>query len=297
MFRTFLIASALLGVLTMTSPADARTIFQVKGGAGDASFSDRCPANQFMIGVAGNVGLWIDSIQIICAPILPNGTHGTSYYGPLHGGKGGGQQEFSCNSDAFVSEIAVDYWADHPKIYSVSMVCRTMTGDMNGVLFGTAPPSTFMVRNIPDEDQHCSSEDLASGLAGHYGKAVNALGLFCDARVVSGSMPSALPIRTTGQVKPTSAPGPGLCAQGLVWREASPTDHVCVNFGQYYQTKQQNKAAASHVSTTDQTYGSNACAQGYVWRAAFSGDTVCVTPQQRDEAAAENQYDATHPSH
>ncbi len=81
--------------------------------------------------------------------------------------------------------------------------------------------------------------------------------------------------------------GPDTCQQGYVWREAIPSDHVCVTPGQRSQAAADNAAASSRRNPTG-VYGSDTCIQGYVWREAFSNDHVCVTPGQRSQAAYDN---------
>jgi hypothetical protein len=282
---------ATAALLTVSNPVAARTVFPIKGGSGDAGFQDRCPANQYLIGLAGRAGNFVDQVQIVCSPILPDGTHGAPYYGPPHGGTGGAAQEFSCNGNAFVSGVEFYYYKAHPKVFDVQLSCRTMQGQGTTVNFGSPQGVSFENENM-GETQQCASDELASGLAGRYGTNVNAIGLLCDASVtgnVPAPAPSSWPIRLTGKVPAPVPPSAGLsCPQGFVWREASPTDHVCVTPEQRTETRLENAAGPSRVSHTDHTYGPQTCVQGYVWRAAFTGDAVCVTPLQRDAANQQN---------
>ncbi|GII88010.1 hypothetical protein Ssi03_60000 [Sphaerisporangium siamense] len=80
--------------------------------------------------------------------------------------------------------------------------------------------------------------------------------------------------------------GPDTCRQGYVWREARPSDHVCVTSGTRTQTRDDNAAAASRW--TSGAFGAHTCVQGYVWREAFAGDDVCVLPAVRSQARADN---------
>src|SRR4051812_9436177 len=77
--------------------------------------------------------------------------------------------------------------------------------------------------------------------------------------------------------------GPDTCLEGYVWREARPTDHVCVRPPVRKQARADNAAAASRHGA-----GGNACITGYVWRAAFPGDLGCVVPSVRARASADN---------
>ena len=124
MFRTFIISS--LALLLMTNPAAAKTIFPVVGGSGDAGFQDHCPANEYMTGLAGRAGNVLDEIQIICAPILPNGTQGAKYYGPARGGPGGAVEEFSCASDSFATGDRLRYNDQYNTLTEVDLSCTSM---------------------------------------------------------------------------------------------------------------------------------------------------------------------------
>ncbi|CAF4132529.1 unnamed protein product [Rotaria sordida] len=81
------------------------------------------------------------------------------------------------------------------------------------------------------------------------------------------------------------------CLPGYVWREAIPSDHVCVTRKIRNQTLADNAAAASRRKPSSGPNGVDTCKQGYVWREAYSSnDHVCVLPETRDQA----QYDNNH---
>jgi len=83
----------------------------------------------------------------------------------------------------------------------------------------------------------------------------------------------------------------GRCIQGYVWREASPTDHVCVTGATRTQASQDNAQAASRRAGSG-PYGPDTCKQGFVWREAFPNDHVCVTTSTRTQAAQDNSQAA-----
>jgi hypothetical protein len=82
--------------------------------------------------------------------------------------------------------------------------------------------------------------------------------------------------------------GPDTCLNGYVWREARPTDHVCVTPAVRSQTAADNAQAAARRSPTGGAFGPDTCLQGFVWREAFVNDRVCVLPPVRSQAAADN---------
>jgi hypothetical protein len=81
--------------------------------------------------------------------------------------------------------------------------------------------------------------------------------------------------------------GPDTCIQGYVWREAIPSDHVCVTPAVRARTQQENATAVERRDPNG-AYGSNTCKSGFVWREAFDGDAVCVTPDIREQTWADN---------
>lgn len=82
--------------------------------------------------------------------------------------------------------------------------------------------------------------------------------------------------------------GPDTCIQGYVWREAQPSDHVCVAPPIRDATTQQNAAGPQNVEPGGGAYGPNTCKQTFVWRNAYDGDVVCVTVAVRNQAAEDN---------
>jgi hypothetical protein len=83
--------------------------------------------------------------------------------------------------------------------------------------------------------------------------------------------------------------GPDTCKSGYVWREASPSDHVCVTPASRTRAQNDNAQAFVRRSPIGGAYGPDTCLPGFVWREAFPGDRVCVTPQTRTETAEENR--------
>jgi len=81
--------------------------------------------------------------------------------------------------------------------------------------------------------------------------------------------------------------GSDTCDRGFVWREASPSDHVCVKPDIRDRTRKENASADANRAGGG-AYGPDTCKQGFVWREAFPGDVVCVKPQSRDQARIDN---------
>ena len=117
--------------------------------------------------------------------------------------------------------------------------------------------------------------------------------------VLTGLTPSAAAVTSSEAVTPTSGVsvlpyGPDTCAPGFVWREASPSDHVCVTSDTREITRKENELAASHREPNGGAYGPNTCKPGFVWREAFDGDVVCVLPDRRAQVQVDTAQGPTH---
>ena len=82
------------------------------------------------------------------------------------------------------------------------------------------------------------------------------------------------------------------CVQGYVWREAIPSDHVCVTGAIRAHAAADNSQAAARRSPNGGPYGPDTCKQGFVWREAYANDHVCVTGPTRTQAHDDNQHAA-----
>jgi hypothetical protein len=82
--------------------------------------------------------------------------------------------------------------------------------------------------------------------------------------------------------------GPYTCANGYVWREATPSDVVCVAPQIRTQTTTENQLGPSRREPDGGPYGADTCKTGYVWRETSPADHVCVPPASRDQARSDN---------
>lgn len=80
---------------------------------------------------------------------------------------------------------------------------------------------------------------------------------------------------------------PQRCLMGFVWREARPTDRVCVPVPERTDTRNENVQGPSRRAGGG-PFGPDTCKMGFVWREAFAGDHVCVPGQSRTRAAISN---------
>lgn len=74
------------------------------------------------------------------------------------------------------------------------------------------------------------------------------------------------------------------CKPGFVWREARPSDLVCVTPESRDRVAEENRTAFDRGDPRR-----NYCVPGFVWREAFDGDVVCVYPEIRAMVREENR--------
>ena len=82
------------------------------------------------------------------------------------------------------------------------------------------------------------------------------------------------------------------CAEGYVWREAFPDDHVCVTKDTRDLVADENKNAEENRKRGS----GDQCEPGFVWRMASPQDHVCVTQAERDQAQQDNNLASTRTS-
>jgi hypothetical protein len=83
------------------------------------------------------------------------------------------------------------------------------------------------------------------------------------------------------------------CLVGFVWREAGPSDRVCVPPPERTDTRAENALADSRRQPGGGPFGPDTCRQGFVWREAYSGDHVCVPVASRTRARQSNAVAAS----
>ena len=86
---------------------------------------------------------------------------------------------------------------------------------------------------------------------------------------------------------PAKAQNLATCLQGYVWREARPSDVVCVTPQSRSVVAAENTAAPSRTESGPRD-GVYWCLSGFEWREAFAGDRACVPPHARDRVGWEN---------
>jgi hypothetical protein len=172
----------LLGVMAAVLPASAKKIWPAQGGSGDISNAIECEKkDEYMVGIFGRAGAWIDRIGPICAPVLPSGAMGHhSHSGGLgHGGSGGGPASAECSS-GLIRGITYRLTGDHRMVLTVHFTCwdaktQALIQPLQNHDFGGNGS-----RVAPAIENPCPDGEAARGLETRWGKHVNAIGLRCD---------------------------------------------------------------------------------------------------------------------
>ena len=159
-------------------------VFQPYGGVGDASFDDRCPAGQYLVGLRVRSGLWLDQMAISCAPINADGTLGGRYYGPARGGNGGGPGEGYCPPGQVINNMNFTLTNGNRQVIKFDFHCRSTTNAAAASLLTVGSPAINSNIAPHPPGQSCPGGDAATGMTGRTGQHVNAVGLVCSRIVV-----------------------------------------------------------------------------------------------------------------
>ncbi|MBN8994867.1 MAG: hypothetical protein J0H94_06560, partial [Rhizobiales bacterium] len=225
--RLSLLVTATLALATPTALAGYN--FPVWGGRGDAAYADRCPPNQYLIGVKSKTGAWFDALAIICAPVQQGVVFDPKTYGQMNGGGGGGGPlDYVCNNDEVITGIAPAFMHDGDQLKQLADLIITCTSKRSGA----SKKLRIIGNHLSDEvftqypgHQFCGDGQVAVGFNLRYGVHVNAIGLMCDTYVppppppVVAQAPPPKPIKTTGKAKgsasgPSAPPGLLVCRFG-----------------------------------------------------------------------------------
>ena len=224
MRKLFACLVAALIVSTASTPAMARTANAVLGAPGDATRTFECPPGKMLAGFQGKAGLWIDSIQAICAVANSDRTFRQPVVeGPELGGRGGTPQTVYCPVGTVLSRVNGKA-TRNSQIAWLGLNCQTTAGRQSAgeLNFGNQNyqgASDFIVARGKGWsfdasgalDHSCPAGELPTGFTVNFGAHVNAFGLICDriaypaAQVVAAPPTPVNPIRKTGRA-PSSAP-------------------------------------------------------------------------------------------
>lgn len=215
----FVLLAALACTSLISTPAQARQVYQAFGGRGDASIVLECPAGEILVGLEGRAGSWINAMRLICAPLASVSTVGAPHpIGNFFGGRpGGAERSAVCPSDTITNGLSFLLTDDKSEVAQIKINCIAGNGNQSSAFFqGSYPDSESLCSKAlgifpkgcdPDSNersQTCPQEYLV-GLTVHSGKDVNAIGAICDVRTPP---PPPKPIHHTGGDRPAPKPAP-----------------------------------------------------------------------------------------
>ncbi len=177
---------AVMGALALglAGAAWAASTGRCGGEGGDRRAVIRCPEGQFIIGVGGRGGAFLNSISIRCAPFDNRGKRGTPQRTWLHGGAegGSGYREGLCRGDRAVDAIKIRSGAYVDRITRIT--CVDMTNP------------------VPNSRENKQSVEIEAGNS-------NPTPAFCDLQCPTGEALFQLTVRyggwmdsVTGQCRP-----------------------------------------------------------------------------------------------
>lgn len=158
---------------------EAKTVFPAYGGSGDRSITYECPKGEYLIGISGRAGMWIDKIKLHCAEVLASGAwgHRTNDM-PAKGGSGGTPVRVECPDNSYISSTTANVLNNRSQVGYVEYQCYMPA---NGK-FIKDKDFRFGAFSKPDQEEFkatCPSGEMGKGAIIRYGKHVNAFGLIC----------------------------------------------------------------------------------------------------------------------
>jgi hypothetical protein len=250
-----------IALVLAVGPAWARD-FGIYGSNEGQLSRDECPAGQYLVGVLGNTGSWIDQITVVCAELKPDNTFGTGRTLPSRGGSGGAYKKVTCDGkDESITRISMGRTPDYQitYVYFSCMSFNAAAEPKYKVFAGTRNSAAI------SGEQVCAAGERATGLTIRHGQFVNGVALIC------GALPTAATCQA-GMVWRDSFEGDafcvtpderyrlpdGTCRSGYVWRDTFPGDNVCVT--------PQKRATAKGAAAAQKTLDNQLACQSYADR-------------------------------
>jgi hypothetical protein len=186
-----------VGAVLAPAPARAGLEHPPFGGPGGGPFRSECPPWSYVVGLAGGMGAWLDSIQPLCAPLQPLEQRigpGTPA-GQRAGGSGGAPFSLACPVGYALGrwrfDMVVNSDIEWTFVNALQLECRLVgspgqtysaqVGDYGAPLSMDVAVIAQMGVDRPGADHACLPGELATGIHGRAGAYVDALGLICGA--------------------------------------------------------------------------------------------------------------------
>jgi hypothetical protein len=187
--------------MAAAAPGLAQTRLPAYGGPGGGAFVETCGGgeNNFMIGVTGRTGDWIDAIMPICARYDRNSKSLIGAYTlSAHGGEGGSPNRATCSSGMVVKGLEIGKIDNDGQVLVkyVRLHCQYLPIGPEGPR--TLQAEFFGVESAPNRNNNaamltCPDFEAASGLSGASGDYVDRLGIYCQGAPVELGRPVPAP--------------------------------------------------------------------------------------------------------
>lgn len=171
------IATAALFVFGLAQPSFAEMWYPATGGNGDIHNALVCPAGQYLKGIRGRAGAWIDQLAIMCAPLKAGNHVGGSTTYARAGGPGGAEQPKSLCEDSIIQRVQIYNTEDNRMVAHIDGDCASPDGVLTGKSVGLGA-SGWTSKHL--YKQGCTpGKEGAVGFSVQWGEHVNAVGLIC----------------------------------------------------------------------------------------------------------------------
>ena len=180
-----LIAIVFALIANVTVAAQDTVKLDPLGGPGGNYFEQICRPGRVLVGVQGWGGVWIDSVQAICARFDINGVSDAQPEGRVFGGAGGERPlSGKCPNGTVVGSIEVSGTNDSSFVGFISLNCLNSSRNPVGgdMMKGTGRNSEDLGFHGFHGEQRCPPGTVAVGILGRAGKFVDAFGLICSVR-------------------------------------------------------------------------------------------------------------------
>lgn len=212
--RLVLSALVLVSGLLLTGPHVVfATDLGPDGGPGGTPFRFECPKGSYIVGFQAKTGEWIDRLQPICAPWIPNSnSFGPFTVGPSFGQSRGGQTDVTNCNDSSVRNRAITR-LDILFLRSVSKLVAIIFGDCNSVTSPRGPLKGWTVGHsktsyFPNSATYeCPFGELVAGVHGRAGLFIDAIGITCRPFPPKPSPPFETKVNPNA-IAPSQAPSP-----------------------------------------------------------------------------------------
>ncbi|MBO9558069.1 MAG: hypothetical protein J7515_05720 [Caulobacter sp.] len=176
---------SILAWMALATSGSAQIHTPAVGGPGGGAFVETCGggANNFLIGVTGRTGDWIDAIMPICARYDPSTkTLGRVYTMDSHGGGGGSPNSATCPDGMVVKGMDVGKIDNGGQVLVkyVRLQCQRVPIDPDGPSFQKADFFGIETLEGHPDTLTCPDFEAGSGLWGASGDYVDRLGLYCQ---------------------------------------------------------------------------------------------------------------------